>query len=377
MLFSQILGQASVKQKLIRSVREARISHAQLFLGAEGSGALPLAIAYAQYIACTNKSDSDSCGTCTSCKQFAKLSHPDTHFLFPQIVKKKEEEKGRGVHLAAFREAFVENPYLTLSDWFESAELDNKQGIINVEDVAELNRKLSLRSFLGGYKIAIIWLPEKMHASASNKMLKIFEEPPDKTLFILVSENSESLLPTVLSRMQLIKVGKLSDEEIFQFLHEKKELEFHAAKSISRVADGNFSEALKFTQSSNREEQVMKIRDWFLLCHGFRKNTAELLKWTDKMAAEEREDQKIFLAGAMYVFRESFLISGGTESLVRLEGQELGFARKFSRLIHPDNAEKIFGNMSEAHYHLERNAYSKLLFLDLSFRLGTLLNPKP
>ena len=219
MRFTNVIGQNPAKERLINSVHNGRVSHAQLFLGMEGSGALPLAMAYSQFLLCKNKTESDSCRKCSSCTKTEKLIHPDIHFVYP-IALQKDIRMSTDV-ATEWREAFLENPYLNLSDWFSYISAENKQPVIGVEESAEILRKLSLTTYEGEFKVMIIWHPEKMNVQAANKLLKILEEPPDKTVFILVSENEEQLLRTIVSRTQLIKMDRISDEEIKNALIEK------------------------------------------------------------------------------------------------------------------------------------------------------------
>ena len=405
MLFKEIIGQQGVKHRLINSVKENRVSHAQLFLGPEGSGNLALAVAYAQYVCCQNKSltslskgggdqkikvlssgedlgeASDSCGTCSSCVKFNKLVHPDLHFVYPQIVKKDKDEEGTRVNfLNQWREAFLENPYLNLNQWYEQIGIENKQGIISAEDTAEMIRKLSLKTFESEFKTVIIWMPERINATAANKMLKILEEPPQKTLFILVAENQDQLLPTVLSRTQLIKINKLPDEELLNVLIEKHKLQYHQAKNIAHLVDGNYNEAMTLIKQEDQEFSNSEMfKKWMRLCYesiNKKEKIGDLISWSEAMASAKdvgREKQKNFLSYAMHMVRESLLVSYGDQEMVRLDGAELEFSQKFSPFIHQNNCEQFVNELNDAYFHIERNANPKILFLDLSFRISKLL----
>ena len=375
MLFEDIIGQAAIKKRLIHSVREGRVSHAQLFLGPEGSGTLPLALAYAQYICCEKPGEDDACGECSSCRQISQLAFPDLHLLYPQhLTKKLEEEMGRAFYLGTFRETVLDNPYMSLSDWYQAMDLENQQGLITLPDVLELLRKLTLKSFTGGYKICIVWYPEKMNVIAANTLLKMLEEPPDKTLFLFVAEHSDQLLSTIQSRLQLIKVPRLSSEEIITHLTTHTKLDAARAKSIAHLSEGNFNAVEKLLSGGSSHGDIMKVRDWFLMC--FQGKMGELIDWIDGESRTGRENQMAFFVSAMHVIRESFLIGSGCPELVRLEGDELVFAQRFSKMIHGGNVDELITNLNKAHYHISRNASAKIVFMDLSYQIGRLLQTK-
>ena len=253
MLFKEIIGQQAVKERLVRSYKEGRISHAQLFLGPQGSGSLPMALAYAQFISCTNKSEYDSCGACSSCVKYNKLVHPDLHFVYP--VALSANVKTSTDVAVEWREAFLDNPYITLFSWFEQLAAENKQAVIGTEESGEILRKLSLTTYEAEYKIMIIWQAEKMNPSAANKLLKILEEPPDKTLFLLVCENEDQLLRTIVSRTQLIKINKIKDVELIDALVSMHGQTVEAAEKISHLADGSYAEALLLVSENENAGQ--------------------------------------------------------------------------------------------------------------------------
>ncbi|MFI5164345.1 MAG: ATP-binding protein [Bacteroidia bacterium] len=376
MLFKDIIGQEEVKKRLVHSVQENRVSHAQLFLGAVGSGALPLAIAYSQYILCKQRSETDSCGKCPSCIKAEKLIHPDIHFVYPIAIKKHESEISTDV-VAEWREAFLENPYLNLSDWFSHLDAENKQPIIGVEESGEILRKLSLTTYEGEFKVMIIWMPEKMNGAAANKLLKILEEPPDKTLFILVSENEESLLRTIYSRTQLIKVNRISDEEIKNALIEKNNLAPTDAARIAYLADGNYNAALKLT-GENLEENVHlnKFREWMRMC--FKVDVVKIISWVEEIANSKvgRENQKAFLLYGLNIIRECLVGMYGDKKLLRVDGEELDFVNKLSTLIDGNICQKLSDELNEAILHIERNGSAKLIFTDLSLKCMRIVKQK-
>lgn len=375
MLFSQIIGQENVKERLLRSVKEQRISHAQLFLGPQGSGALPLAVAYAQYISCTNRGEHDSCNACPSCIKYNKLVHPDLHLVFP-ITLSKDSRKSDDL-IAQFRELFLQKPYISLFDWFEELEAENKQAVIGTEESADIIRKLSLTTYESEFKIMIIWLPEKMNTTAANKLLKILEEPPDKTLFLLVCESEEQLLRTIVSRTQLIKINKLPDDMIAQTLVQQYQLTPEDASKMAHLADGNFSEALLLV--GDIENNTLNLTNFQTLMRSCLKlNVKDIVSWVGGISESGRERQKNFINYALHITRQCFLMNGGGQVLVKLTEKELDFVKKFSAFVHFNNIEQFTEELNKAYYHLERNANPKILFTDLAFKFNELLNiPKP
>ncbi len=375
MLFKEIIGQQAVKDRLKRSVKEGRISHAQLFLGPQGSGSLALALAYAQYISCSNKQESDSCGHCLSCVKYNKLVHPDLHFVYP-VALSKDIRVSTDV-ATKWREVFLDNPYITLFSWFEMQDAENKQAIIGVDESAEILRKLSLTTYEAEYKIMIIWQAEKMNQQAANKLLKILEEPPDKTLFLLVCENEDQLLRTIVSRTQLIKIGKINETDLINALIESNDLSPEAAANISRLADGNYSEALFLVnENENAEQNLLSFQK--LMRASIKFDPKAVLPWIDEISAAGRERQKNFLNYALHIMRESMVLNYADVSLIKLGVEEQGFVKKFSPFIHTNNLERFIEELNKAHYHMERNANPKILFMDLAFKFNELLNlPKP
>jgi DNA polymerase-3 subunit delta' len=375
MLFSEIIGQQAIKQRLINSVKEQRISHAQLFLGPQGSGNLALAYAYAQYISCKDKKDNDSCGQCTSCIKYNKLIHPDLHFVYPVALSKAVRVSTDVA--TEWREAFINNPYITLFSWFEMLDAENKQAVIGTDESTEILRKLSLTTYEGEYKIMIIWQADKLNHSAANKLLKIIEEPPDKTLFLLVCESEDTMLRTILSRTQLIKINKIADEDLMSALIERNGLSPEEAEKTAHLADGNYAEALLLlNENINAVQNLTSFQK--LMRASIKFNPKAVLDWIDEVSAAGRERQKNFLSYALHILRESVMINYGDESLVKLSKDEKEFVSKFSPYIHGGNIERFIEELNKAYFHMERNANAKILFMDLAFKFNELLNiPKP
>lgn len=365
MQFKNILGHQSIKSYLIDSVKRNRISHAQLFLGIEGNGSLALAIAYAQYINCLNKQESDSCGLCSSCLKTTKLIHPDLHFSFPFIAKKKEDVST--LYMEEWRKAVLDYPYLNLDTWMRYLSADNKQMNINIAETHNIIKKLSLKSFEGEYKILILWLPEFLDREG-NALLKLIEEPPAKTIFILVSQNTEKILPTILSRTQLVKIPNYSSLEIQEYLQQNKiNCSEARAKELSLMAEGNLQRAI-LALEENVDGFFNLFIDWFRAIVTDR-GIQIIKKIEEEFPKLGRENQKSFLIYAIHMFRQVVFTKHGLVQLVHLDTQEMEFAQRLADLYSLDQLETAINLFEESHYNIERNANSKILFLDLSLQL--------
>jgi DNA polymerase-3 subunit delta' len=378
MQFKDVIGHEDVKQRLINTVKEGRISHAQLFLGKEGSGNLPLAIAYSQYISCQDKSDIDSCGECASCIKFQKLIHPDLHFVFP--VASNSEIKDKPVStkfLPQWREVILHEPYLSLSRWQEKIDTGNKQLLISKYESESILKILNLKTYETEYKIMIIWHPEKFNIASGNKLLKIIEEPPSKTLFILVAHDVEQIISTILSRTQLVKIGRIKDEVLKKELIKRYTLDESVANNVSRLSDGNFIHAKKIIKQSEQEELFYSLfTNW--MRSAFKADVAALIIWSEEIAKISfgREKQKQFLNYGLHIFRESLIKNYGNSNLERIANNEETFLAKFAPFIHGANCMEIIKLFNEASYHIERNVNPKILFLDVSLKLTKLLRIK-
>jgi DNA polymerase III subunit delta' len=372
MHFKDIIGQNEVKSRLIRSVKEGKVSHALLFSGKEGVGKLALAIACAQYISCTNRQESDSCGECPSCKKYDKLIHPDLHFVFPVVSTASQDKTISDNYLPQWREAILANPYLTYDQWLDVIEAENKQGLINKYESESILRKLSFKTYESEYKVMIIWLPEKMNAVAANKLLKILEEPWDKTIFLLVADDTQSMLVTILSRTQRIQVGQINQEEIIPYLIDKKHLPESDAGEIARLSEGSLAKVYELIDQTEENQFFLDLfTNWMRHCYS--RKIMEVNAWLDEIAALGREKQKAFLIYGLRLIRESFLLNNQLSQLSRLAKQEADFCSKFSPFIHRNNISGIQEELNLAHFHIERNGYAKLVFLDLSLKIMQLL----
>jgi DNA polymerase-3 subunit delta' len=375
MFFKEIIGQQEIKQRLVQSVASNRVSHAQLIFGHEGSGALPVAVAYAQFIHCTNRSENDSCGECPSCQKYNKLVHPDLHFVYPIALSKDLRVSTQAIK--EWRNAFLENPYLTLDEWFGKLEAENKQAVIGQEESGEILKKLSLTTFEGEFKIMIVWMAEKMNITAANKLLKILEEPPDKTLFLIVTEHEDQLLRTIVSRTQLIRIHAITDADLTEALMQRHNLAKADAEKIAFQSDGNYAQARQLLERSEQAEFNLSTFQK-LMRASLKFDAAKILTLVDDLSAIGRERQKHFLSYALDLVRESLLINYADPKLVRMAGEELAFITKFAPFIHAANGENFIEELGLALKHIERNGSPKIIFLDLAFKINELINiPKP
>jgi len=373
MLYKQIVGQSEAKSRLLKMVKEERVPHALLFPGKEGCGNLPAALAFAQHLYCTNKKEDGACGECNSCNKVSKLIHPDLHLVFP--IASSKEVKSSNDLLKEFREVFLINPYLTLDGWFNELNAENKQPIIPVEEANDILRKLSYTSYEGSYKVLILWQPEKMNLAAANKLLKILEEPPEKTIFILVSNQPEQLLATILSRVQQIPFYGNSEKEIEEALIERYKINAETAKQTAILANGNFSEAISLlTANEDSVSFLQNFQTFMRLALKFDCNKA--IQWIEDNAVIGREKQKQFLQYSLEVFRDSLMYNYGEKNLVRLSGQERDFLEKFAPFINQKNYERLIAEFNNNYYYIERNANPKILFMDLILKTNELINLK-
>ncbi len=369
MQFNKIIGHAALKARLIGNVREGRVPHAQFYLGPRGSGVLPLALAYASYLFCENPGEGDSCGQCSSCAMMAKLAHPDLNLVFPIFLSDKV--KTCEPFTKDWRAAVLEMPYLDAERWRAGLTGENKQLRMGVDIAAEVVRKLSLKPFRGGWKVMLIWLPEMMDPAMANKILKVLEEPEPKTVFLLAGHANDRILPTILSRTQLVMVPAFDPGEVAAALHERHpELTPAEARGIAARSEGDLLEAF-FMAEGNEEELFVFFRDWLRACYA--NKVSDNLSSADYFAKMGREKQKGLMVYALFLIRQSMLQWQDVPQLVRTFGEEMEFVKKFSGLLNASNVEGIRRELESAHGHLERNANPKVLFMDLSYRLGGLL----
>jgi DNA polymerase-3 subunit delta' len=377
MLFSQVIGQKAVKQKLIQSVRQNRVSHAQLFLGKTGAGSMALALAYAQYINCKNRTETDCCGQCPSCVKMQKLVHPDLHFVFPTTTNKKvKKDPESELFMEEWRSFLSKNKgYGSDQDWYDHLDVENKQGTIYVRDASTIMRKLSLKSYEAEYKVMIIWMAEKLNAQAANKLLKLLEEPPEKTLFMLVAEQQDQLLTTVRSRTYLVKIPKISETDLTQAVCNTFDCREADARNAVMMADGSWPLAQHFYQHAEEEKYNFQIfQQWMRLC--FKVAMIELIDFVDTLRPLGREKQKALLAYGLQVFRNSLLANNNLIQLVMLPEEEKIFNQKFAPFVHPANVISMIALMEEGIRQIERNGYASLIFMDISLKMIKMLKMK-
>lgn len=382
MLFSEILGQDHIKSHLTKSADSARIPHAQLFIGPEGSGTLPLAIAYAQYILCKNTDGDNTNGNDACNLKFRNLSHPDLHFVFP--VASNSEVKSHPVSanfLKYWREFVEETPYGSLFDWYKKIDIQNKQGQIGVDEALEIVKSLSLKAYEGGYKVMIIWMADKMNTATANKLLKLLEEPPEKTVFLLIAESQDDILQTILSRCQVLNFGPLGEKAIVDALVSRQNIDAKTALKLAHQAQGNYNKALHLL---NKTDDGLPFEEWFVqwVRAAFRAkgNAAaiqDLIAWSEQIAGIGREAQKQFLNFCIDMFRQALLLNYNAKDLVYMEPTVEKFKlENFAPFVNGNNINDIFKELSDALYHIERNGNAKIILTDLSIKLTRLIHKK-
>lgn len=379
MQFEEVIGNSLIKEQLIKSVDASRVAHTHLFVGNEGTGTLPMALAFASYLVSESAPNEQiKKNSRLKCDHF---SHPDIHFAFPVTTTPDVKHPISDLFIESWRDFLVEQPYGNLFDWYLSIGIDNKQGRIGVDEAKEIVKKTSLKSFEGGYKVMIIWRADKLNTQTSNKLLKLLEEPPQKTVFILIADSEENILPTIRSRCQLSFFKGISEAEIeIALLH--KGVDIQTAKDLAHRSQGNLNKALDLL-NDNSEEQV--FARWFV--HWIRsafkaKNNKsavqDLLMWSVEVAKTGRETQKNFLLYAIRIMRQALLANYGIDELchMKVEVDDFDF-KKFVPYVHENNIELIVEALEEAVYHIERNGNSKVVLSDLALQLTRYIHKKP
>lgn len=365
MRFKDITGHSELKRHLAAGADQGRISHAQLFTGRSGYGILPLALAYAQYVNCTDRRGGDSCGECPSCRKMAQLAHPDLHFAFPVNSTKSGSSKPTSdAFLPQWRELWERTGGVFDEQmWYGAINIENQQGIITRNEADEIMRKLSFKSFEAQYKVAVIWLPERMRAEAANALLKILEEPWERTLFLLVSTDPGKLLPTILSRTQQVAVPGVAEEDIAAWLRERHGAAPEKAAEIARLSSGDLLEAARLAGGGSAESHT-EYFDLFaqLMRLSYNDKHMELLEWADTVAAMGREEQKRFLQYSVGMLRENYMLHAGMEAITNLWGDELKFSRNFSPFIGNHNIESLVSEMELALAQITQNGNPRIIF---------------
>ncbi len=374
MQFQSVIGQKNQIQKLISAYNENKVAHTLLFLGNEGSGALALAISFAQFLNCTNKVDNDSCGTCSSCIKFEKLIHPDLHFFYPTATSSSVKKNPKSsLFITDWRSYITENKgYPTLSGWYTKMGIGNKQGLIRTDDANELIPNISLKPYEAKYKIVIIWMADKMNDQTANKLLKTFEEPPANTIIILTGNKYENFIATVRSRAQLFKIPKLDDIDIKAKLIADG-VDENTAADTALISNGNWNLANEIiVNAEETQTNFIAFRKWLRLCFQ-PKNYTQLIKFNQDIAKIGREKQKSFLNYGLEVIHNSILQNNNGGSIIKKAGEELDFAEKFAPFINSANQNEMYIALNQAIYHIERNANPNILFSDLSLTIVDLI----
>jgi len=371
MRFSDIPGLEDTKKYLTNAVEGGHLAHALLFTGVVGAPNLNLALAFASYLNCDNRINDDACGQCPSCSKNSKFIHPDLHFVFP--VSSTKTVKGKDVVSTSFlkdwRKFLLEQPFGNLQDWSNHYGGENKEANISREESRQIIRNLSLKAFEGKYKIMLVWLPEKMHVTAANAILKILEEPPENTVFLLVTNDAENLLTTILSRTQQFTIPKFQDQEIIDYLVQQETPAGKAAQ-LAHLADGNMNQALKL--ASEIEDDSHKLfRDWMRLCYV--KDYSKMVTWADVFQKQNRMQQKSVFQYGLNILREVLVTSFPEAGLSKLTGEEKEFVRNFAKVMDSNKINIVSELLNQAYYHIERNANQKITFLDLSLQVAKII----
>lgn len=366
--FREVVGQKETKCQLVESVRSGKMPHALLFTGTPGSGKLPMALALARYLLCRHPLEDDACGSCPSCKMMDKLSHPDLHFAFPIVKRKPGHDSVCNDFLPQWREMLERNLYVDLPQWMLKIGAGNQQPQIYVRESDEIQRKLSFKSSQGGYKVMLVWLPEKMNTECANKLLKLLEEPPLKTVFLLVSEQPDSLLPTIVSRTQRINLHPLADDEIERFLRDRYGLVEEDAHDIARRSSGSLLKAVENIQLSEENRLCFEL---FvnLMRMAYRRDVRSLKTWSEQVVGMGRERQKNLLEYCQRMVRENFITNFRHPEMVYLNPDEEQFAVRFSPFINERNIISVMALLEEAQCHVEQNVNPKMIFFDMALRM--------
>lgn len=371
MFFSEVIGQESIKRRLIQSVKDERISHALLFTGPAGTGKLAMAIAYAQYISCSNRTEIDSCGVCPSCHKFSKLAHPDLHFVFP-VFKRDKADPVSDNFIKEWREKVLTSPYFGLSEWLDFIEAENAQGMIYEKESDSIYRKLNLKSFEAEYKTMIVWLPEKMNLACSNKLLKLLEEPPSKTLFVLITEDEESVIGTIRSRTQPVKFPFIDEESMRKALLIIEDIDPGQVNDAVHLAKGNFISARNYV-TPNEDQQFFFLKFQEMMRQAYSREVLAQMQWAEEMAKLGRDRQKAFFNYALRMVREYFALNFGNSQMVFLNEEEKNWGTKFAPFINEQNVIQLFNEFETGIKHISWNGNPKIIFLDTALRMVRLI----
>ena len=372
MYFRDLIGQDDLKKSLIRSVKEGRIPHARLISGLAGAGTLALALAYARYLNCANPGESDACGECPSCAKYDKLAHPDLHFVFPIVKNDRKKKEICDDYLSEWREFVAGNPYFEIQSWLRFIGAENAQGMIYAKESNEIIRKLNLKAYESDFKIMLIWLPEKMHDACANKLLKMIEEPPGSTVFLLVSETPDQIIGTIQSRAQMLPVPPIRDADLKNALEERFNLPADEIKEIVHLSRGSY---LKATEMIENEQEKKEFLELFItiMRNCWKRDVKNMKAKADSFASLGREQQKTFLSYAQGLIRENFLLALQLPEINYLNRPEAEFSKNFSPYVNERNVTDLMDELALAEKHIESNVNSRMVFFDLSMKIAVLL----
>jgi DNA polymerase-3 subunit delta' len=374
MLFKEIPSNHRAKQHLLKAIHNDRLSHAHLFLGEDGSSSLAMAWAFAQYLMCSNRSENDSCGQCPSCLKSAKLNHPDIHWTFP-VITGRGSNPTSDMFLSDWREFLEHNAFPSEEDWYSHLGTTNKQGFISVNEAQDLSKKTILKPYEGSFRVIIIWHSEKMLGPTANKLLKLLEEPPQKTIFILLAGQYENLLATIVSRLQSINIDPTDEASLSEFLQSKYQVDKSRADETAKLSNGNIGKAIHFLIGNEiLSQNTDEFQNWMRMC--YQAKVVELAAWVDGVNSWGREQQKGFLQYALHMVRESLIQNFGHDSVKKVRQEERLFTEKFAPFIHQNNAIEIIDELELAYQHIARNGSTKIIFMDLTLKMVVLLRVK-
>lgn len=372
MLFREVVGQEDIKSRLRCEANEGRVAHALLFYGPEGCGKLPVALAFARYLLCSHPHEGEPCDQCNNCMMTARWTHPDLHFVFPVVKYKDAAHSVSDVYLPEWRKQLTENVYFGLDEWLDDMQAGNQQALIYSAESDAIQKKLSLKSNQGGKKVMIIWLPEKMNLECANKLLKLLEEPPAETHFLLISEHLEAVLPTIVSRAQCIAMKGLSEEDISEALMQRNACDSDTARRVAHTANGNLI-AAQLQLRSNADQNLFFDLFVILMRLSYQRKIKELRKWSEQIASLGREKQKNFLAYSQKLIRENFVYNFRKPDLNYETAEEENFSKNFARFINERNVIHIMDELSLAQRDIEQNGNPKFVFFDFALKMIVLL----
>lgn len=372
MLFKDIIGQETLKKQLLGTAQKGIVPHAQLFCGQSGTGAFQLAMAYARYLNCIGRSDTDSCGVCKSCLQYNEFVHPDLHFVFPIVAGKERKKTVCDDYLTEWREFLMNRRYFDLDTWLDKIEANNKQALIYTEESDQILRKTSLKIYEANYRIVLIWMPERMNASCANKLLKIIEEPPRNTVILMISDTPEQIIGTILSRMQRLNVKPIETDILAEELTTRYRLETPASRQIAHLSHGNILHAEKIIKTENEDSLFL---DFFIrmMRNSWARNVKEMKLTAEELAGMTREKQKSFLGYCQHLIRENFVYRFKADNLNYMKHEEAAFSARFAAYVNERNVFDMIHEFAEAERHISQNGNAKMIFFDLSLQITVLL----